>query len=120
MDLDRREINRNLAAQLKAKLNFDETETFDHVKVDEEQNEENDSSRTTSNHHGEFCLLFKDCCLNDDSQMKRKPSKFGEKKRNGGLFCSRSFRSKKKSVKKKRSISVFVRSRDVRIRKTIK
>jgi len=46
---DRREINRNLAQQLKAKLNFDENN--DNDRSEEQQNEKFDSSSTTNNHH---------------------------------------------------------------------
>lgn len=56
--LDRREINRSLAAQLKAKLNFGDSNDVDHHSEEQqEQNEQLDSSRTTNNHHGKFCLL---------------------------------------------------------------
>jgi hypothetical protein len=55
--LDRREINRNLAQQLKAKLNFDDSNDVDHSEEEQqEQNEQIDSSFTTNNHHGKSYL----------------------------------------------------------------
>jgi len=56
-ELDRREINRNLAKQLKAKLNFDDNDA-DHSEEQQEQNEQFDSSLTTNNHHGKCYLLY--------------------------------------------------------------
>jgi len=54
--IDRREINRNLAAQLKTKLNFDqETSHMNNQSI--EKNEQIDSSLTSNNHHGK-CLLL--------------------------------------------------------------
>jgi hypothetical protein len=54
--LDRREINRNLAQQLKAKLNFDDSNDVDQSEEQQEQNEQIDSSLTTNNHHGKSYL----------------------------------------------------------------
>ncbi|CAF0868746.1 unnamed protein product [Adineta steineri] len=49
--LDRREINRNLAKQLKEKLNFDDGNDIDRSEEQQKQNEQFDSSLTTNNHH---------------------------------------------------------------------
>jgi hypothetical protein len=55
--IDRREINRNLAQQLKAKLNLDDNCNVDRSEEQQKQNEQFDSSLTTNNHHGKCCLL---------------------------------------------------------------
>ncbi|CAF1013569.1 unnamed protein product [Adineta ricciae] len=49
----RREINRNLAKQLKEKLTFDTNKDTNHSEEQQqdEQNERIDSSSTTNNHH---------------------------------------------------------------------
>lgn len=48
---DRREINRNLAAQLKTKLNFDQETAHMNNHQSIEKNEQIDSSLTSNNHH---------------------------------------------------------------------